>query len=109
MESTLLQEAQIEAFERILYLYVRNVKKGWKNVKVLSNRIFTGSDKVVWSKIQAVLKGLTAEDVISTNLISAGEGTDKDGNTVHYVTAQIYYQEEAAENADADNSITESE
>ena len=74
-------------------------------MKKLRNRIVTGSEKVVWKKIQNVLDGLTTDDIISTNLIPAGEGLDKDGKTVRYVTAQLYYQKEVA--ANVEDAITE--
>ena len=66
-------------------------------MKTLNNRLFTGSTKVVWKLIQDLLQGLNAEDIISTHLVSAGERLDSDGKTVHYVTAQVYYQAEPAE------------
>lgn len=69
-------------------------------MKTLNNRLFTGSTKVVWKLVQDLLQELNAEDIISTHLVSAGERLDSDGKTVHYVTAQIYYQKEAAKKSE---------
>ena len=64
-------------------------RKGDDIIKiVVRNKIVSGTLKEVQSKIQNTLRGLSAVDVITTNLV--GNGKNDEGEDT--VIAQIYFQ-----------------
>ena len=72
------------------------MKKGDDIIKiVIRNKIVAGTLKEVQGKIQNTLRGLKADNIIFTNLVSNGKNHAREDTVI----AQIYFEKEIEEKA----------